>query len=241
MSSMAMPSGAAPFDAVAADYERALGHGLRLSGEGPQYFARRRIDWTARLLRRERTTRVLDFGCGVGLATCELRQRLGAESAWGFDPSTAAIERARRDVAERGILFTAHVDDLPQGEFDVAYCNGVFHHIPLGERRAALLTIARTLRPGGWLALWENNPWNPGTRWVMRRIPFDRDADPLSPPQTRRMVRDAGFRVARTDAWFIFPRALRWLRPVERLVHRLPLGGQYLVLAQWPGRSGQSA
>src|SRR6059036_11455 len=45
------------------------------------------------------------------------------------------------------------------------------------------------------ISFWENNPWNPGTRLVMSRIPFDRDAVPLSPPEVRRLVLTAGFRL----------------------------------------------
>jgi hypothetical protein len=41
----------------------------------------------------------------------------------------------------------------------------------------------------GMLALFENNPWNPGARMVMARIPFDRDAVTLSPIEARRMLR----------------------------------------------------
>ena len=37
------------------------------------------------------------------------------------------------------------------------------------------------LLTGGVLALFENNPWNPGTRLVMKRIPFDRNAQTISP------------------------------------------------------------
>jgi hypothetical protein len=81
-------------------------------------------------------------------------------------------------------------------------------------------------------AVFENNPWNPGTRLVMRRIPFDRDAETLSPPAGRRLLRSAGFEVLRTDFVFFFPRALHILRPLERRLARLPLGAQYLVLAR---------
>jgi SAM-dependent methyltransferase len=222
------------FDAVAASYEAALDKGLRLSGEGPDYFARRRIEWTARLLGSERVASVLDFGCGVGLAVPRIAESFQPETVWGFDPSVAAVERARRDRGDARFRFTANDDELPAGEFDLAYCNGVFHHIPPEHRTAALATVRRCLRPGGWFALWENNPWNPGTRWVMSRIPFDRDAVTLSPVKARRMLRTGGFRVQRTDAWFLFPHLLRWLRPLESLVHSLPLGGQYLVLGRKP-------
>ncbi len=234
MSHAAAASDASVFDAVAARYEAALNEGLSLSGEGPQYYAQRRVAWTARVVGDEPIRRVLDFGGGVGLAAPMLAEQFGVEALWGFDPSSAAIERARRDHGEARFQFTDDAATLPVGDVDLAYCNGVFHHIPIAERPAALATVFDSLRPGGWFALWENNPWNPGTRWVMSRIPFDRDAITLSPIACRRMLRRAGFRLVRTDAWFLFPHMLRWLRPLESLVHRLPLGGQYLVLAQKP-------
>lgn len=237
-----LPADRSVFDAVAASYEAALQQGLRLSGEGPDYFAQRRIAWTRRLLEGNPIRRVLDFGCGVGIATPRLVERFRPETVWGFDPASEAIARAERDYRGRGdaeYRFTSDDATLPTGEIDLAYCNGVFHHIVPAERASALATIRRALRPGGCLALWENNPWNPGTRWIMNQIPFDRDAITLSPPETRRMLRAGGFQVIRTDAWFLFPHFLRWLRPVESLVHRLPLGGQYLVLARKPATSCQ--
>ena len=96
------------------------------------------------------------------------------------------------------------------------------------------MSVFRRLRPGGLFALWENNPWNPGTRYVMSRIPFDRDAVPLAPPEARRLVRACGFEVLRTDFLFLFPRALRLMRPLEARLSRLPLGAQYQVLCRRP-------
>jgi hypothetical protein len=54
---------------------------------------------------------------------------------------------------------------------------------------------SRSLRPGGLFAPWENNPWNPNTRYVMSRIPFDRDATTLSPPKAVGLLRQNGFQV----------------------------------------------
>jgi hypothetical protein len=64
----------------------------------------------------------------------------------------------------------------------------------------------------------------------MSRIPFDRDAITLSPLEARRRVREAGFKLLRTDFRFYFPRMLKWLRPLEMLGVKVPLGSQYLVL-----------
>ena len=212
------------FDAYAAQYEAALNEGLSVSGEGPEYFAQRRIQWTAEVLKSHSNfDSVLDFGCGVGIATPLLRQYISPKSILGFDPSTAAIKRAQSDFPESDVQFTAISKEIPSNQFDLAYCNGVFHHIMPEDRDAALATVFRALKPGGWFAFWENNPWNPGTRYVMSKIPFDRDAVVISPIEAKSLLERAGFKVERRDAWFLFPRTLSWLRPLESLFHRLPI------------------
>ncbi len=229
-------SASVEFNDYANDYEVALHQGLQVTGEQPQYFARGRVEWTAKLLRRQsvKVDSVLDFGCGVGIAAPLFHEFFQPHTVWGFDPSRSSIERAKRDEPGPANRFVASREQLPAGECDLVYTNGVFHHIPPGERATALAMIWQVLRPGGWLAFWENNPWNPGTRLVMSRIPFDRDAVTITPYGAKTLLRSAGFNTIRTDAWFLFPHALRALRPLEWWVHRLPLGAQYLVLAQKP-------
>jgi SAM-dependent methyltransferase len=223
------------FDAYAQQYESALNEGLGVSGEGPEYFAEKRIHWTAQVLKEcSSINSVLDFGCGVGIATPLISKSFSPEKICGFDPSTEAIRRAKIEFAGDGINFTATSKAIPTEQFDLAYCNGVFHHILPANRDLAFETVFRSLKAGGWFAFWENNPWNPGTRYVMSKIPFDRDAVVISPIQARALLKQAGFRIVRSDAWFLFPRSLSWLRPLEKCVHRLPLGAQYLVLAQKP-------
>ena len=70
----------------------------------------------------------------------------------------------------------------------------------------------------------------------MRRIPFDRNAITLTPPVTRSLLRGRGFEVMRTDFMFFFPRHLSWLRPIEPHLTWLPLGAQYQILCQKPGK-----
>jgi SAM-dependent methyltransferase len=138
------------------------------------------------------------------------------------------------------VTFGAPNDSTPSESVDLAFCNGVFHHIPPAERAGALRWIRRVLRPGGVFALWENNPWNPGTRYIMSRVPFDRDAITITPPEARAMLRQEGFELLRTDFLFVFPAFLRWLRPIERLLIAMPVGGQYLVLARKPAKRRNS-
>lgn len=224
------------FDAFAGDYDRALERGISVSGESKDYFAEQRILWLKRRMSQMgfAPRSILDFGCGTGSAAPHFRHHFPNARLVGTDVSERSIERARELHADTGAQFAVHPGYRPPEPFDLVFCNGVFHHIPPADRPDAIRYIAAVLRPGGLFAFWENNPWNPGTRIVMSRIPFDRDAITLAPPEARRLVRRAGLTALRTDALFIFPHPLRALRGLEPLLAPLPLGAQYMVLARRP-------
>jgi SAM-dependent methyltransferase len=222
------------FDKYAENYDAALNQGLSATGEGKEYFADARIEWVARCVTdlSERPRRIMDYGCGDGSSSEHLLTVLKAESLIGVDTSEKSLELATQNCAAKNCSFLPIAEYSPNNGLDLVYCNGVFHHIPLTERTQALDYIWRSLRSGGLFALWENNPWNPGTRYVMARIPFDRDAITLTALEAQDFVRRGGFEVLRTDSLFFFPRRLKWLRWMEPYLSALPLGGQYLVLCR---------
>jgi SAM-dependent methyltransferase len=229
----------AAFDDYADAYEQVLNKGVALSGESPDYFAEGRIDHTASWLQAlgvGSPGRVADFGCGVGNSVPHLRHRFLEARLLGLDVSARSIKRARHRHGDTARFAVVNEDEFAR-DHDLVYCNGVFHHITPDSRRECAMLVYELLVPGGYFALWENNPWNPGTRWVMRRIPFDHDAISLAAPEARSLVSGAGFEVVGTQYCFYFPRALRAFRPLERLGHRVPLGAQYCVLARKPARS----
>lgn len=218
------------FDEYAGDYDRALAEGLSVSGESKEYFAKGRVEWLKGLLGAT-PARVMDYGCGTGSSTEYLLDVLGASHVTGVDVSRASLDVARTTYAEVPASFHEIAGYEPAADHDLAFTNGVFHHIPPADRPAAVDFVRRSLRPGGVFAFWENNPWNPGTRYIMHKCPFDSDAITLSPPEARGLVAAGGFEVTRLDFQFVFPRALAALRPLEAKLARLPLGAQYLVLA----------
>jgi len=186
-------------------------------------------------------------GVDVSAKALEIARKNCAASVAGDAPGESLAENARgkpqiryesveefrarlRRTAQGGT--TDRAGRGGEGEVDLAYCNGVFHHVAPGQRLEALALIHAALRAGGLFSFWENNPWSPATRYVMSRCAFDRDAILLSPREARALLRRGGFRILRTDFRFIFPRALRALRPIEDAVHRLPFGAQYQVLCR---------
>ncbi len=219
------------FDEFAGNYDAALDRGLSLSGEDKDFFSRGRVEWLKSCLGESLPTNVLDFGCGTGGATSLLQSELGARSVTGIDTSREAIAVAQRAASE-SVCFQPLEEYRPTAEVDVAYCNGVFHHIPLAERASAIRLVWDSLRPGGVFSFWENNPWNPGTRLVMSRIPFDRDAILVSSREARRLLREGGFEILSTHFLFVFPKLLGALRPLERALTSLPVGAQYQVLCR---------
>jgi trans-aconitate methyltransferase len=232
---MAQPDTSAStlFDEFVDDYEDACGRGLALSGESRDYFAQQRIAITRRLcepLTRPRT--LLDFGCGLGHSTPYFAELFPDAVLVGVDTSTGAIHRAQQLYGSQRASFTTAVRDVPAASIELVYSNGTFHHIEPADREEVVQAIRATLKPGGLFALWENNPWNPGTQLVMRRIPFDRDAQKLSFRTAVRLVSTSAFRIRSVTSHFYFPSWLATLRKFERSLEPIPLGAQYCVLAE---------
>jgi SAM-dependent methyltransferase len=222
------------FDEYAESYDAALNQGLSATGESKDYFAHGRVQWLGRCLREigEHPRGLMDYGCGDGSSSEFLLNQIGGEWIVGVDTSEKLLELANQNYLGKRCSFCPMTKYEPKEELDLVYCNGVFHHIPPAERSYAAAYIWRSLRPGGLFALWENNPWNPGTRYVMSRIPFDRNAITLTPREASGLLRKAGFEVLRRDSLFFFPKQLKWFRWMETYLSALPLGGQYQILSR---------
>jgi SAM-dependent methyltransferase len=217
-------------------YDEMLRMGVSLSGEDPAFFMRGRIeDLASRLPDGWKPRRILDFGCGTGESSAYLAQRFPGSFVVGVDTAAPAIDSATRRHGSNEISFGPMERIEQEPAFDLCYVNGVFHHIEPPRRLEAVQRIFSAISPAGYFALFENNPGNPGTRMVMKRIPFDRDAKTLSYLETQTLVKAGGFRLAATARFlFYFPRSLAKLRPLESALHSVPLGAQFYVLGAKP-------
>ena len=222
------------FDAYASKYDKELQKGLLLTGEDKTYFARRRVQWIAKLLGNEllNIRYGIDYGCGIGDTAPILSEILGLEKVIGMDISHQALEKAKKKYFSPNIQFIHPSENIPEGKIDLLYCNGVFHHIPNRNHLETLNFFNHLLRKDGILAFWENNPWNLGTRLAMKLVPFDKGAKLLWPAQAKKNIQLSRFDVFNESYLFIFPKIMQFFRRVEPLLARLPIGGQYLILAK---------
>lgn len=108
--------------------------------------------------------RIVDVGCGSGLATTILLERyLHVESVIGLDPSEHELAIARERVVHPKVRFLAgraqDIRDLV-GEVDATILSNVLHQIPAAERGSVLAGCQQSLKQGGLCAL--NTPFYKG-------------------------------------------------------------------------------
>ena len=230
----------ASFDRHAPAYDGGIDDPLKARlGSADDYIAVK-ARW---LLRHEPKLRrgglaLLDYGCGAG-DLMRVLAGLGAEASFtGSDVSTGMLaEAARRWPSQLGAApsFVAQqgaATPFADGRFDVATASAVLHHVPPAARPAVYGELARVLKPGGRLYVFEHNPLNPLVRRVVRRTPIDADAILLEASEVRHGLLAAARFEVETEYLMFMPPGLAFLRPVDRALAWLPLGAQYVVAAR---------
>lgn len=222
------------FDAYAEGYDDTLNAALAVTGETRDYYLSRRMSWMKASVPIPHWSEIkaLDFGCGTGKSIPHFFETLRVQGLIASDISRRSLSVVDREYGGDFPIEIKLPDELIWEEVGFVYVNGVFHHIPVVSREETARKLWNTLRPNGWLAFWENNPLNPGTRFVMRHTPFDSDAVPLYPWESLKLLNSVGFEVSCVRYVFFFPSWLRRLRTFEGALGRLPLGGQYVILAR---------
>lgn len=215
------------FDQYARKYDQVLGQAIPEPLNEDGYFAEYKIALAARRCVGSKPLRILDFGCGSGRGLPHLQKYFPQSELWGYDvsPESLAVARERAPTASLAQDWTT----IAAQRFDLIVAANVFHHIPRDERPSALSRCQEVLGDGGQMFLFEHNPYNPATRWVFERCPFDADAEMFSRRQAMALAQGAGMRVVHQGYTLFFPRPLSFLRPLESVMEWLPLGAQYYV------------
>jgi ubiquinone/menaquinone biosynthesis C-methylase UbiE len=221
------------FDEFARSYRMLNDKALQVTGHTSEFFA----DYKARKLKQwlsqfiDTQANILDFGCGDGLMTYYVARYFPHAQVRGIDPSAESIAVAQRTYA--GISWdTLQGAHLPYGDetFDCIYAAAVFHHIDFAQHVTCLAEIFRVLKKCGTFVLFELNPYNPITRFVVKRNPIDRQARLLSTSYAQQMLK--GWGSVTINYYGFFPAQLHWFQRLETYLTRLPLGALYACLVQ---------
>ena len=100
--------------------------------------------------------RILEVGCGRGVALPVFVERLAPAEVWGVDVDPALVRIARNRIAAHKLDATVVEGDVralpfPSARFDLVIDFGTCYHVSGGREgaRLALGEIARVLAPGG--------------------------------------------------------------------------------------------
>lgn len=95
---------------------------------------------------------VLDLGCGDGVLTKQLAERVPRGKVVGVDASYGMLEAAQRQQAQNLIFLQQDINDLQLDErFDLIFSNAALHWIT--DHRTLLPKLWELLTPGGMLRL----------------------------------------------------------------------------------------
>ncbi len=229
----------AEFDKFADGYDAMHAVGLAVAGEGPAYFAQYKINDIAREYAHPAShagapVKILDFGAGVGSSVPYVRQYFSSAQLTCLDLSQRSLDVAEKrypSMAQYVHFDGAHIP-FSENYFDIAYAMCVFHHIDHAAHVSLLQELHRVVRPGGSLFIFEHNPNNPLTVRVVNNCPFDENAHLIHGGEMKRRLQAAGFQNTKVRYRIFFPHLLRALRPLERAITWLPMGGQYYAMSQ---------
>jgi ubiquinone/menaquinone biosynthesis C-methylase UbiE len=227
----------AEFDRHATHYRQLHAANIAVTGEEPEYFARYKMRDLARIVRAAGVPadgRYLDFGSGVGASVKPFRDLFPSAHLSCADVSAqslAAAQQAHGKAAEYALIRSGRLP-FESASVDAAFACCVFHHIPAEEHVPALAELRRVLKPAAPLMVYEHNPLNPLTVRAVNTCALDENAVLIHARTLASHCRAAGFANVSRAYRVFFPASLRWLRPLENGLARLPLGAQYFVVAR---------
>jgi SAM-dependent methyltransferase len=222
-------------DPTASTYSDMVSASVAFGPASHDFYVRRKADLVVDLATRHlgdpsRQT-VLDVGCGVGLTDAHLVGRVGSLHGVDIAEDVVAASSGRNPAVE---YRTGDGSRLPYdgGTFDLAFAICVLHHVPTRDWGRCAAELARVVRPGGLVAVFEHNPRNPLTRLAVSRCELDAAAVLLGRRQSARLVTAAGLDVIEARYILFLPVDRPWAARADRLLAQFPLGAQHYVAAR---------
>ena len=174
--------------------------------------------------------KILDIGCGRFDSWKYIKGRYS--QIWGIDESEKMFSdiEAPYPLAVRSMK--GDILDIPKkdGVFDLTFSFCIFHHLDVKNIQKAISEMKRVTSQGGLVIIGEHNPINPITRFMVRRCILDKEAVLWKPSILIEKATELGLKYCGVRYCIFFPEFLSFLSPLEKLIHNLPLGGQYMLI-----------
>ena len=227
-----MPQAETEFDQYDTEYQNLVEESMSFSGMSHSYVTEAKVDLIVAIAERRfgnlESRHILDVGCGIGLTDSFLLDRPWKVS--GTDVSAKSIEQAKLRNPQIDYV-VGEENRLPFDDelFDLCFTICVIHHVSPAGWTNFLCEMRRILKPKGVAIVIEHNPFNPLTRLVVNRCPFDADAVLLSKRTLTKHLQAAKLKPLSSNYFLFTP----WnkLKCIDRLFSWFPMGAQYCVAA----------
>jgi len=218
------------FDKHFADYNKVLAKSLGLtSDDGCDFFDNYKVDFIEGQFTSKSRYRILDFGCGIGKLSVLLAKTFSNSQVFGYDISEKTLLFAQKSNDK--IPNLSFINNLSVNQqYDIILGANVFHHVKKSERYSTLKKINKLLQPNGTIIIFEHNPFNPLTRYIVNRCPFDVDAELISRQEFVKLTCHCGLGVKLRRYVVMFPWDFKIFRIIERIFSQVPFGAQYVLL-----------
>lgn len=215
------------FDSFAHNYEKVLKQKSRFLGDichyskyklqiSKSYFGDGKIN-------------ILEFGVGVGVNIPNIASFFPNASIFGCDPSQISTTVALRNNPTLTIV--DNVEDMAYREkFDAIFIANVFHHIPQKERVKAVTQVYNLLAKDGIVIIFEHNPFNPLTQYIVKTTPCDKNAQLLYKKELVSLFFTKPFTLIESKYTLFFPPMFPNINRLNNYLGWLPFGGQYFVV-----------
>lgn len=216
-------------------YVKTIENSLHFSGKEHDFFTQVKADFLKYLIKKNfsnfEALSLLDIGCGHGLIHKHLKN--SNLEIVGIEVADQVIELVRQENPEISYL-SYDGEKLPfnDHQFDIAITICVMHHVKPDAWPSFLQEMKRVIKPGGLAIVFEHNPYNPITRYIVAHNVLDEDAVLLPSPQLKKLMRHAGFLDVKTRNILFTPFASPFFRWLDQVLGYIPLGAQYYSLGR---------
>jgi ubiquinone/menaquinone biosynthesis C-methylase UbiE len=220
------------FDNFASDYEERINSVLSFAGREHKFYVDIKREHLLRLGREHfsdlEALDVLDLGCGLGGFHPGLEGKF--RELHGVDVSEQSIQMAA--ARHPFVLYsTFDGEHLPyrDGQFSIVFAVCVMHHVPRPRWNGFVAEMLRVTKSGGLALVFEHNPYNPATQYIVKSCEIDKDAVLLRPGKLRVMFTDAGFDKVYSKTIISVPPSGPFLTWLDSVLGYLPFGAQYYL------------
>lgn len=224
------------FDEYSVNYRNIHNKNLKITGFESNYFAENKVKIINSEIGKHKNIKILDIGCGDGILEEYLGLHMSNYSVTGIDVSEKSIEVANSKNIPfcKFVIYDGMNIKMEDNSVNLVILSNVMHHVDKVNQGNLVKEINRVLCVGGSLVVFEHNPINPFTQYLVKTCELDRYAKLIGHRYLSELLIDNNFVIKVLSFISFFPNKgiFKHFIEKEHLLKNVPIGGQYYIFAE---------